>query len=61
MNGLGKLSFRTKLIGGVAVVALLGYGAVNTGLLAKLGLGGKPTARASQAVASSAPFRLSRK
>ena len=50
MNGLGKLSFRTKLIGGVAVVALLGYGAVNTGLLAKLGLGGKPTARASQAV-----------
>ena len=50
MNGLGKLSFRTKLIGGVAVVALLGYVAVNTGLLAKLGLGGKPTARASQAV-----------
>ena len=50
MNGLGKLSFRTKLIGGLAVVALLGYGAVNTGLLAKLGLGGKPTARASQAV-----------
>ncbi len=50
MNGLGKLSFRTKLIGGVAVVALLGYVAVNTGFLAKLGLGGKPMARASQAV-----------
>ena len=50
MSWLKKLGFRGKLIGGVAIVAIVGYAAVNAGLLAKFGIGGKPPARAGQAV-----------
>lgn len=50
VNGLGKMSFRTKLIGGVALVAVLGYAAFSTGLLTKVGLGGKPQTRTAQPV-----------
>ena len=50
MGWLNKLGFRGKLIGGVAIVAIVGYAAANAGLFAKFGIGGKPTARASQAV-----------
>lgn len=50
MGWLNKLGFRGKLIGGVAIVAIVGYAAANAGLFAKFGIGGKPPARASQAV-----------
>ena len=50
MGWLNKLGFRGKLIGGVAIVAIVGYAAVNAGLFAKFGIGGKPTARAAQVV-----------
>ncbi len=50
MEWMKKLGFRGKLIGGVAIVAIIGYAAINAGLLAKFGIGGKPAARAGQAV-----------
>ena len=50
MEWMKKLGFRGKLIGGVAIVAIVGYAAINAGLLAKFGIGGKPPARANQAV-----------
>ena len=50
MGWLNKLGFRGKLIGGVAIVAIVGYAAVNAGLFAKFGIGGKPPARAAQVV-----------
>ena len=46
MTWMKKLGFRGKLIGGVAIVAIVGYAAINAGLLAKFGIGGKPPARA---------------
>ena len=42
---MSKLSFRTKLIGTVAVIALLGYGAFRAGWI-----GGKPPASAPRAI-----------
>lgn len=50
MNGSKRWSFHTKLIGGAALVTLLAYAASHSGLPAKLGLGGNPTAGAAQAV-----------
>ena len=44
------MRFRYKLIGGVALVALLGYAAFSSGLLARVGLMGKPPAGGPRAV-----------
>ena len=45
------MRLRYKLIGGVAVVAILGYAAFSSGLLARMGLMGKPQTAGPRAVA----------